>query len=402
MPQIYRRGRDEMEDKTEDKTARWSEVEISIAGKNVTTALAPYLISISVNDKLSAEVDDLTITLDDRDEKFISEWWPERGDAITASIICYNREQNNQKETLNLGTYEIDLVTHKSSPASTVEIKAVATFNSRLRKEIHTHKWENTTLYNICKSITKGLGMKLSYEGADVDILLCDQTDMTDLQFLAKLGEDNDFVIKIVDNTLYIAKQTTLEKAEPVTVLSRKDFTSCSAAAQAFDLYKEAIASYWVPHTHKPKSAKAIANQQKKDELKKNQPEWYAAHSTPTTGNKGNKPKKDKYKTEHYLSKANIQGGGKILHIRQRFNNEQQAKEKALAALAQKNRGEYRMEVTLPGHPLINAGSTIYVVDYGRFEGKYFIDNVTHSKTKSSGFVTTFSAHMCLGEDEIQ
>jgi phage protein D len=223
--------------------------------------------------------------------------------------------------------------------------------------------------------------MKLAYEGADVEILSCAQTDMTDLQFLSKLGEDNDFVIKIADETLYIVKQDTLENAPVVA------------------MYKEAVASYWVPHTKKPKSAKAIARAKEQDELKKAQPEYVAAHQGNSAHRSGaTKPKKDKYKTEHYLDKANIKGGGKTLHIRQKFDNATQAKEKALAMLKQKNRGEYRISATLPGHPLICAGVTIYIVDYGRFDGKYFVDNVTHSKTKSSGYVTSFTAHMCLGD----
>lgn len=383
----------------------YSDFQITVAGKNVTTDLAPYLTSISVNDKLSAEVDDITLTLDDRDEKFISNWWFERGDKLTASVTVSNRDGEESEETLNLGTFEIDLVTHKSSPASTVEVKGVATFNSKLRKEIHNKKWEKTTLYKICKSITDSLGMKLSYEGADVDILSCDQTDMTDLQFLAKLGEDNDFVIKIAEDMLYIAKQTTLEKAEPVAILSRYEFTSCDAAAQGFDLYKEVIASYWVPHTKRPKTAKAKRVDPNKQIIAQENSEWLAEHSTnkTTAQRKGTpQPKKDKYKTEHFLSSANIKGGGKVLHIRQRFNSAEEAKSKALAALAQKNRGEYRVHATLPGHPKICAGVTVYIIDYGRYEGKYFIDTATHSKTRSGGYVTEFTAHMCLAEDAIE
>lgn len=378
----------------------YSDFQISVAGKNVTGDLAPYLTNISVNDKLSAEVDDITITLDDRDGRFITNWWFERGDALQASVTLFEDDDKKSNATCNFGTFEIDLITYKSSPASTVEIKAVATFNSKLRKEIHNKKWEKTTLSKICKSITDSLGMKLSYEGADINMLSCDQTDMTDLQFLSKLCEDNDFVIKIANNTLYIAKQTTLEKAEPVATLSLYEFTSCEAGAQGFDLYKEAIASYWVPHTKRPKSARAIANAKQDAELKKNQPEYYKEHHN--NSNKSTKPKKDKYKTEHYLSSANIQGGGKILYIRQKFKSAAEAESKALAALAQKNRGEYRIHATLPGNPKICAGVTIYIVDIGRFEGKYFVDNATHSKTRSGGYVTEFTAHMCLAENAIK
>ena len=76
------------------KTARRAKVEIKIAGKNVSTDLAPYLTSYSFNDKTSTEVDDITLTIDDRDELFVSDWMPERGDKIEVSIKCDNWSDN--------------------------------------------------------------------------------------------------------------------------------------------------------------------------------------------------------------------------------------------------------------------------------------------------------------------
>lgn len=89
-----------------NKTARNSYVQISIEGKNVTGDLAPYLTSFTFNDKTSVEVDDLTITLDDRDELFTNEWMPERGDKIEATIWANDWDAQGDEDSLYCGEYQ--------------------------------------------------------------------------------------------------------------------------------------------------------------------------------------------------------------------------------------------------------------------------------------------------------
>ncbi len=144
------------------KTARKAKVEIKIAGKNVSADLAPYLTSYNFNDKTSTEVDDITLTIDDRAELFVSDWMPERGDKIEVSIKCDNWSDNDSEEELYCGVFEIDLVT-ESGPPNKFEIKAVSTFNSNIRRVINTSKWEHTTLKAVCEAIVSRNQMKLIF-----------------------------------------------------------------------------------------------------------------------------------------------------------------------------------------------------------------------------------------------
>jgi len=381
---------------------------ISIAGKNVSTNLAPYITVFTFNDKTSNEVDDISFTLEDREnddadesgDLFINSWFPTRGDEVEVAILTYHREGLDDAEELDCGTFEIDLVSH-SAPPNLFSIHAVSNFNSSIRREIHNHKWEKTTLFNICQSIAQGNGLKLVFEGEDEDISSVDQTDQTDLQFLAKLAEDNDFMIKLTTETLFIVSQVQLESAAPVMQISRFDMKSCSAAAQAFDLYKEAVARYWSPKTNKLHHAKVSHGDVSKEQVAKINSEYAREHQKTTAHrpSNNNKPhKNEKLVTEHYLDKANIYGGGKTLNIRQRFDNAAEAAKVASSRLKQKNRGEWRMEGTLPGNPFLMAGVTVDVVDYGVYSGRYYIESTTHSVNK--GYTTSFTAHRVLGEVE--
>lgn len=379
------------------KTARKAKVEIKIAGKNVSTDLAPYLISYNFNDKTSTEVDDITLTIDDRDELFVSDWMPERGDKIEVSIKCDNWSDNDSEEELYCGVFEIDLVT-ESGPPNKFEIKAVSIFNSNIRRVIHTNKWEHTTLKAVCEAIVSRNQMKLIFSGDDVDFDVCDQIEQSDLQFLGKLADDNDFMLKIDDDTLYVLSREELENQPPQLVISKCDINNRRAGAQGFDLYKEAKASYYDPTKKKTHIAK-VSHKKARFTLTDNS-EWTAAHSTP---NKAHKPtattakkKPEPTTTKSYLDQANIYGGGKVLHIRQKFHSAKEAETTALALLRKKNRGEWIISGDVMGNPALMAGITVDIVDYGQFSGRYYIDSTTHSVGNS--YRTSFTSHRVLGD----
>lgn len=378
-----------------NKTARNSYVQISIEGKNVTGDLAPYLLGFTFNDKTSVEVDDLTITLDDRDELFTNEWMPERGDKIEATIWANDWDAQGDKDSLYCGEFEIDLVV-ESGPPNKIEIKAVSSLNSGIRRTIYTEKWEHTTLKEVCESIAETHGMQLKFSGDDVDLEVCDQTETTDLKFLSQLADDNDFMLKLDGDTLFVLSQVELECAAPTLIISKHDISNRNAGAKGYDLYKECKATYYDPNKKKTQTAKVNHKAASMAELAKTNQEWVQAHTVVKKGKA--KAKNVPTTTESYLDKANVNGGGKVLHIRQRFKNAAEAERKALAALRRKNRGEWVISGEVMGNVELMAGITVEIVDYGRYSGRYYIESTTHAKT--TGYRTSFVAHRCLGKIE--
>lgn len=393
----------------EEKYARFTIVDITIAGKKVTTSLKPYLLDFTFNDKLSTEVDSINLTLDDRDELFCNQWMPMTGDRIEVSIQCFNWDIFDDP-ILNCGIFEIQTV-EDSGPPNRVTIEAVSSLNSNIRRKIKSRKWQSSTFKTICQEIATNNELKLKFVAApltdengkviaedddDLEIAAIDQTEQTDLGFLGKLAEDNGYVLKIDPETLTVCSQEYLETQEPLLGISKDDIAQRKSGRQAFDLYKEAKASYFDPNKNKKVSAKVSAKQAQY--VFKHNKELAAKYNKGKSG-RSKKPPKIPVTTLSYLDQANIYGGGKVLIIRQKFKNEAQALDRAKIMLRRKNSGEWKISGEVMGNPYLRAGVVVDVYDYGQYDGRYYIENTTHKVTKS-GYRTSFVSHRVYGEVE--
>lgn len=53
---------------------------------DVSADIATYILSFEYTDKSSGESDEIQLTLEDREGKWLSSWFPSKGDTVTASI----------------------------------------------------------------------------------------------------------------------------------------------------------------------------------------------------------------------------------------------------------------------------------------------------------------------------
>ena len=65
-------------------------LKLNYNSKDISTDIAPYLLSFQFSDKASGEADDIQINLEDRDKLWESEWFPNKGDTIEAFFIIEN------------------------------------------------------------------------------------------------------------------------------------------------------------------------------------------------------------------------------------------------------------------------------------------------------------------------
>lgn len=382
--------------------ARKTKVEITLDGKNVSGDLAPYLKSLTFEDKTSNEVDEITITIDDRDELFCDAWMPMIGDSLEVSIKCYDWDDSDDEQTLYCGSFEIDLVT-ESGPPSTVEIKAVSLFNSDIRRTINSRKWQKTSLKSICEDIAKRHGLKYKFvsesiiengktiavDDDTVEITETSQNDQSDLDFVVKLADDNGYVVKLDDEYLTLCSQTYLETQKPLLTISKYEISGRSSGRQGFNLYKEAVARYFCP-----KSKKGISKKVSHSEIINN-PEWLKEHTKPRSS-KAKKVQTIPTKPVSFFAKN---GGSRTLIIRQKFNSIQEAERIAKAQLAKKNSGEWKISGSVMGNPFLMSGICIEIVDYGQFDGVYYVETTTHSR--SNGYKTSFVAHKAHIEGQV-
>lgn len=89
---------------------RRARVEISIQGKDVSMDLWPHLLSLSYTDKADDELDDLQLTLEDREGLWQGDWLPKHGDLISVVIVASNFRTPGEEE-LDCGEFEVDELT---------------------------------------------------------------------------------------------------------------------------------------------------------------------------------------------------------------------------------------------------------------------------------------------------
>ena len=183
--------------------ARWAEVVIIYEGVNISRDIAPYLLNFTYTDNASDKADDISLTLEDRERLWCSDWFPSKGDKIRASIVIHDWEAANQTQSLPCGTFEVDQI-ECSGPPNQVTIKAVSTLVSKpMRQEKHTKAWENVKLSTIAGDMAGKNGLRLFWDSSEDPFFeRRDQVETSDLEFFSGLARDYGIVVKVTDTQL--------------------------------------------------------------------------------------------------------------------------------------------------------------------------------------------------------
>src|SRR6266542_1094174 len=103
--------------------------EIIYNSTNITAAILPCVISFSYTDKAKSEADEIELTLEDSDKLWQNEWYPTKGDTITAKIFLLG-------QVLNCGIFTVDEIagTGSRDAGDTISIKGIAAgINKKIR-----------------------------------------------------------------------------------------------------------------------------------------------------------------------------------------------------------------------------------------------------------------------------
>ncbi|HWR07746.1 contractile injection system protein, VgrG/Pvc8 family [Sporomusa sp.] len=318
--------------------ARRARLKLLYDNKDISTDLAPYLLSFSYSDHASGKADDLQISLEDREGLWLGDWLPDKGATLKATLVTEHWTEQGKIEELPLGTFEIDAIDGKSSP-STVTIKALSVPESAsLRGEEKTRSWEKVKLSTIARDIATNAGLTLFYDtDDDPEEDRVEQTEQSDLAFLQKICEDAGLSLKVSDQQIVIFDEEKYEAMEPVLTIKRGQswILDHSFSTTTRDVYSACKVEY-----HDPKGKTSISY-------------TYWAPNKPATG--------------------------KTLVINQRVSSIAKAEKLAKKKLRKQNRGETKMSFSLLGDIRLLAARTVLVEGYGKFDGKYFIEEAEHA-----------------------
>lgn len=319
-------------------------VQLLYNNRNVTRDISADLLSFSYVDKISGESDELSLSLQDKNNLWSNDWYPEKGTVLTAEI-------SYKGATLPCGSFTLDEI-ELSGPPDTVNIRALASFITQKTRTRNNSAHENKTLSEIARTIAGRHGLIVIGTIPAIRINRVTQHGQTDLSFLYSLATAYGVVFSVRNNKMIFTSIYDLESKPGIVTLTRSDLSSYQIKDKTAGTYKSARLTY-----HNVAEGKLIS------------------HSEQTN-----------------------QGGVKSdsLDLRVTAENEQQATLKTRAALHHANSMQKEGSISTDGNPLLLSGNNFSLIHMGVLSGIYNILESTHNIDRSGGYSTSVNIK-CVG-----
>ncbi len=338
--------------------ARHTRVKVIYDDKDISEDLAAFLDSFDFSDSADSIADDISITLEDRQELWEGDWLPDKGATLKVSLIFTNWNSEGDVE-VPLGIFEIDEIEISGLPHK-ARIKAVSVpSNNELRGIKKNRAWEKIKLSAIAKEIADraGIGLYLNLREDD-EIERLEQKEESDLAFLTRVAKEKGYGVRLSDSQLDVYYIPDLDNNDPVTTIKKGEsrISSYSFRSKTRDVYKACHVRY--------------------ENAKKGQ----LVEFTFTDPNKED---------------------GQTLEVHKEVANVAEAEKLAKGELRAKNKDEVTGRIAFGGVPIIDGGGifmsgfTITLEDFHKFDGKYLIEKTSH-KVSNSGYSCDIDIRRCL------
>lgn len=316
--------------------------EVVYNGKNITDDILPFVIAFTYTDKCKGEADELELQMEDSAGLWRLDWYPVKGDTITARIF-------KGGQVLECGTFEVDEIEGSGSmEGDTFSIRALAAGIKKNFRTKNSFAHENKTLREIVNTVAAKHGLTIVGTIDDIRIGRKTQTHQSDLAFLQALSLEFGYTFSIRNNSLVFESIFELENRTAALTISRNEIGSYSIKDKTSNTYKSASISF-----HNAKEKKLIT------------------HEVAESNEAFSTAKSD------------------TLKIQLRAENKQQAERMAKAALYRANSLQQEGSLEMEGNVFALAGNTCELVHVGMFSGKYFINQSAHSVSKDGGYTTS-------------
>lgn len=309
--------------------------------KDITTEIAPYMLQITYTDVLKGESDELEINLENRDLRWLSSWWPSKGDQLQLQIGYEN------EPLMNCGSFQIDEIEANGGSADTISIRGLAAGVTPALRTDNTVGYEDMSLEDIAKKIASKHGLKLTgtvgskKRGRRKKRVT--QKQETDLAFLKRLGEAEGVIFSVKDSKLVWHDQDELDTANSIMVIDRTAINPYTLRSKTAQVYKGCEVSYF-----DPEKKKLITHQYKDDAV--------------TTGD--------------------------MLKLTTRCESKEEAIIKAAAALKNHNSLQIEGQITVTGNTKLVAGINLELTGLGLLSGGYQAHKARHILERGGGYKT--------------
>ena len=310
-------------------------IQVTYNGVDAYKMIDPYMSQFTYIDSVD-ESDTISLSLTDRDLRWVASWIPQKGDVILPSIILENWNYLSEKMTFLCGSFVVDDFSFTGPPAEGSINGVSAPVSTSFKESDNTKTWTHTNLRVIASEIAGKYGLELRYDiKKDIPIAKIEQSRQTDADFLRQLCQKYGLGIKVYSNRLVIWDYREYFALPPTIVLTPDQVSKWTYKSTMQGTYTGARISYTVPKSKK--TVDVIVG------------------------------------TEERLYKAN-----------QKADSEADARLIGEGALISANRKAVTMQIMLPPKLSLAATNTVQISGFGNMDGKYFIEKVTHSMTKKN------------------
>lgn len=308
---------------------------VTCNGVNITADLSRSLISFTYTDSLD-DADTLDISVEDSQQKWQSDWYPEKGAQITAQIGIEGGE------IMDCGLFEVDEIEFTGAP-DTVNIKCIAAgFKQGQKRSKKNHVHEGKTLSEIIHTVADAAGLKVLGDISDVRLNRLVQRQERDLRFLRRLARQYGYTFNVRGKTLVFIQKTVLEGSDAVALYNKSDLLSFSFTDKSTGTYKTASIKY-----HNPETSETVSHSDTDPDM------------TDTDDN---------------------------LQLNYTAGSQAQAMLMTGVALREANLLQQTGTISLAGSPLLVSGNVIELQGLGRLSGDYIVQQSAHTIANDAGW----------------
>lgn len=307
--------------------------------KDITKDISDHLISLVYTDKVSGEADEFEMEIEDKDDLWKNDWYPDKNATLYAEIY-------DNASVLICGNFQIDepQFSFNKDSGDVASIKAVsAYYSTALRTKKHSAH-ENKTLGEIARTIAAKHGLTVQGNIPAITIGRVTQHGQNDLAFLESLANTYGYIFSVKGKTMVFTDITSLEKGASVLTLKKTDLESCDVTDKTAQTFKNANVKY-----HNPQTKEDVEYSSGDDEN---------------------------------VSSADT------LAIRTKAENKQQAERIATTNLYRKNSFQKEGEITVKGNTRLVSGVNFQLVGCGKLSALYHVIESVHTISRSDGYTT--------------
>jgi len=329
---------------------RRSYIELYYDEVNASKEIQQDLVSFSYTDNAHGVADDVSISLKDEKGIWSDDWFPEEGDKLRPIIHTLNWRHDGDSQSLDCGFFDIDEPECSGPPSvMTINGNSMPT-NSSFKDEKKTRSWTNQSFKMIASKISNEAGLDLLYDSQVNPVFSYVLQEESDAAFLLKLCDDHSFGVKISSGQLVIYNLSEYKAKDSV-----HEYRKRSSTVLSYGFRKQTVGNQF----------DGVKVKYEDDGMSK----WYS-----------------------YCPKS--PDDAKYYTIESVCESYQDAEYMCMSKYAELADTVYVCTFNVTLNLKLISALCIDVSGFGKYDGKYFLDKVTH--TVGSGSSTSFEGRMIV------